>query len=93
MHFENSIRIETDLGRPFQNRSFINGETSPLNPDEWKGESTYYLLNKVIINYINYHSYFKIYQSQFKFYHSFSEILPFSFQNLINWFWEVSEHE
>ena len=43
MNFETSIRIETDLGRLVQNRSFING-TAPLNPDEWKGKSSSYLL-------------------------------------------------
>ena len=44
MHFKTSIRIETELGRPFQNRSFINGGTALLNPDEWKGKSSYYFI-------------------------------------------------
>ena len=46
MHFETSIRIETELWRLFQNRSFINGGTAPKNPDEWKDKSSYYLLKK-----------------------------------------------
>ena len=46
MHFETSIRIETEFWRLFQNMSFINGVTALLNPDEWKGKSTYYLLKK-----------------------------------------------
>ena len=45
MHFETSIRIETELGRLVQNRSFING-TASLNPVEWNGKSSYYLLKK-----------------------------------------------
>jgi histone H2A len=32
-HFETSIRIDPELGRLFQNRSFINGGTAPLNPE------------------------------------------------------------
>ena len=45
MNFETSIRIETELGGLVQNRSFRN-ETAPLNPDEWKGKFSYYLLKK-----------------------------------------------
>ena len=47
MNFETSIRIETELGSLVQNRSFING-TAPLNPDEWKGKSSYYILKKLL---------------------------------------------
>jgi histone H2A len=33
-HFETSIRIDPELGRLFQNRTFINGGTAPLNPGQ-----------------------------------------------------------